>query len=118
MKTVLFLMLFGMGAQGHNSEVVKQEQSVKMNQETVLAAEVQLTSNHKFVKGSIYCLTQDSGQLVPVKFVFAGIANGKGEFAQNTMFTTVEKGSRLSVRKGFTHKVDIPGLGTAYVKIP
>jgi hypothetical protein len=56
--------------------------------------------------------------LVPIKFVFAGVANGKGEFAQNTEFTTVEKGSRLAVRKGFTHKVDVPGLGTAYVKVP
>jgi hypothetical protein len=118
MKTVLFLMLFGMGSQGHNSVPIKSEQTVKMGQETVLAAEVQLTSNQKFVKGSIYCLTQDSGQLVPIKFVFAGVANGKGEFAQNTEFTTMEKGNRLSIRKGFTHKVNIPGLGNAYVKIP
>jgi len=118
MKTVLFLMLFGLGAQGHNSNPVKSEQSVKMSQETVLAAEVQLTSNQKWVKGSIYCLTQDSGQLVPIKFVFASVANGKGEFAQNSEFTALEKGSRLTVRKGFTHKVNIPGLGNAYVKMP
>jgi hypothetical protein len=118
MKTVLFLMLFGMGSQQEPIQTLRTEQSVKMSQETVLAAEVQLSSNHKWIKGSVYCLTQDSGQLVPIKFVFAGVANGKGEFAQNTEFTTVEKGSRLAVRKGFTHKVDVPGLGTAYVKVP
>jgi len=103
MKTVLFLMLFGMGSQQEPIQTLRTEQSVKMSQETVLAAEVQLSSNHKWIKGSVYCLTQDSGQLVPIKFVFAGV---------------VEKGSRLAVRKGFTHKVDVPGLGTAYVKVP
>jgi hypothetical protein len=118
MKTALFIMLFGWGATHQTTEKQNVNQEVRAKQEVVLQAELHLTSNQKWIKGQIYCLPQDDGQLLPVKYVFPGVANGKGEFAQNSQFQKVEKGSRVSIRKGFTHMITVPGQGMAYVKIP
>ncbi len=114
MKTLLFAMLFGIG-NVNDFQPSSADHSLVTPAETAVGSYLLRSSDKTWVKGSIYTKPAETGGIVLTKYDFPGA--GRGEFPANTKFTQLSADNKMRISKGYTHKVDISGMGTAYVKM-
>ncbi len=71
-----------------------------------------------FIDGTISVQRTQFGYQ-PIAYSFAGIANRQttGQFYPNTQLTPLNPNNTYAVKYNFTHTVNIPNLGTAYVTL-
>lgn len=115
MKTLLFVMFFGMGNLVPIQTNSSDECVVNAPAETAIGSYLLLSSNKTWVKGSIYTVPAEGGGVVLTKYDFPGA--GRGEFPANTHFTNVSTSSKVFTQKGYNKQVNISGLGVAYTKM-
>ena len=72
----------------------------------------------QFIQGTISVQSTQNGAK-PINYNFPGMAQRQtsGQFYPDTRFIPLNPNNQYAIRNNFTHTINIPNLGTAYVSL-